>query len=446
MSTTVVTTAASVTKLITAPPNIISSAVTNAVLHNQDVSKTIISELQYGFNYAVGTEYYNYGFNSFVNGLPAGGMTFTLPDDAYDLYLEAINKEMTFDGGAVATAVVSHNIGYPNTLQLIGEFFQNNSTEWVLSIFGFTLVEVATGDQYTIKEKVFTNGNIHLVVVKYEGTTEVVFDIPVNLNTNSNVLQVVFTTDEPIVVFPKKYYWTYVPNTRRHRDLDFLADMLGITEYFPIAPSRLDNENVADMLEDGEPSTLTRSTQQLLKKLNIKLGKFTADLVDPEDPTAIDDVDNGYVLFAINLDSEEDIAIAYLYEFFKRLYAIQMYDQQHWIDLINNFGVDLNGTSQNTLGLSDGRFNARIQFNFITLEVKNGLIGDPQSAYDPMVLVPHTGSPIDADNNGVGEYSKTVIIGSEYTTQVAGITFFITTMCSLYVNNLLLDLVLLLLN
>ncbi len=109
MSYTIVTTAASVTQLVSEVPNVAADSIVNAVLGNKDIPRSYIADTRYGLNHLVGNKFYNYGKSSYINGLPTSKYTQEFPDDVQDLTLAAINTKVPVP----AVALVSMKLTTP---------------------------------------------------------------------------------------------------------------------------------------------------------------------------------------------------------------------------------------------------------------------------------------------------------------------------------------------
>ena len=420
MSHVIVTTAASVTKLIDSPPNILNDAVLNAVLANNPIGPSIVADYNYGFNHAVGNKFFTYGKYVYVNGIPSSTFVNGMPDDVDDLLLQAINTEIVRKDplADLAEVIKSSVLSAAKMNFLIYEFFQNNA-EWGIYIPGEDLLigqpieYLATGDFYLVNFDTteFVVNNIHIELLAHTSTPSapiMVLDVPINFGPSTQIFNVIYTIGSGI--FTESFFWTYAPIAHTYDYLDFgISAILGDV-FYPIVPVRLDKVNIVD---NPDQVGLYESASNLLRRININLDKFTEDLVNPSDPTALDDVDRGYLLFASDLNSSEPIALNYLYEYFKVLYDTAGVGQQTWIDAINA-GISLPGrpTLRNGLHIQDLGIDITLWFNFITMRVVTGLIGGPLPAYDPMVLVPNTG-PIDVGNAGLFDISKSLVIGTE---------------------------------
>lgn len=437
MTTTIVTTAASVTKLVNDVPDILANTVLNAVVGNVDVSRSILSTAMYGFGYGAGTKFYNYGRDSYVNGLPVSQFVREIPEltDLPALVTTAINSELVkADPSAdlvsnVRTAVLT----YADVLWLFKEFL-DGSPEWATT----TLVgedyneftHISTGNIYsygTAEGWTFEQGNLYmrLLPVSSNPTAPTIeINVPFNFNKFDQVIRVSYeilqTNGET-----HWYMWHYPPASGVYDYLTFGFGTLSNVGFLPIVPVRIANENIVDAPAHEE---LAKSATNLLNRINIDLKEFSDNLTNPDDVTAIDDVDNAYIMFAANLNSDEPIAMQYLYEYFKSIYHTQEWTQQEWIDHNNEIGPDLSISigSRNSIHIKDKWFDVgvdiRLWFNFITVEVKNGLIGDPQPAPDPQVVKPYLSS-VDEDNANAADINKSIILGSEWSGVFVGETY-----------------------
>ena len=427
MTTIVVTTAASVTKLIKDSPNILAEAVSNAVLTNRDIPGAILSNTLYGFNHAVGTKFFNYGRDSFVNGLPVSQYVREVPEavDLDALVTQAINYELVVADPAadLVSLIRSARLTYSDPLHLFTFFLQENE-DWILTSLVDTtyneFIQVSTGNVYQYAGIVldFKQGNLNAKIQPADSNPTLPMlelNIPYNFNEFSYIIQVFY---EVLQGNGETHWhiWIYSPASGLYPYLTFGFGTLDSVGFFPIVPIRLNNENIIDNPDHAE---LAQSSKDLLRRINFDLDDFSAGLTDPDDPTALDDTDNAYLMFALNLNSDETIAKQYMYEYFKSLFYSQEWTQQEWFDHNEQIGPDLSISigSRNSLHIKDKWFDVgidiRIWFNFITLEVKSGLIGDPQPAYDPYVIKAYPGD-VDMNNADGDEISKSIIVGSEW--------------------------------
>ena len=436
---TIVTTAASVTKLIQEVPNIVADSIVNSVLGNKDITRSFLADTRYGFNHLVANKFYNYGKLEYVNGLPTSQYVQGFPEDVENLVIEAINTHWTGQNPASSLKVVY--LSKPKNHYLMYDFF-TRSAEWNIwpLIYSFAGIlqydpqivqEISTGITYVLppwNSPTFNKGNLHFELTpepSLHPTLPIrVVDIPFNVNDDTTMLNVLFETNGAY------YYWVYAPISGLYKELTFMGSIAVSDEFFPIAPIRLDNDNVVDLVQEGE---LAASVANLLRRMNIDLKEFSDGLIDPDNPSNLDSTDNAYLMFAISLNSDEDIANHYLYEFFKSLYYTQNKDQQDWLDKVDLLGPDLSISpgSRNLIHIQDQGQDISLWWNFITVEVKDGLIGDTHPAYDPELVIP-TGVGIDLYGAGQGNINMSVQIGDEYTGILTQQTYFYNTHVTIF--------------
>jgi len=161
----------------------------------------------------------------------------------------------------------------------------------------------------------------------------------------------------------------------------------------------------------------------LLKKIGIDFKDFAAGLHDPDDPSAITKVTDAFMVFAVDINTDTQEGLAYLYEAFRQMhYEVQLNTQADWIANGDS------GTDTNWYFFGNHRAEFTIRYQFSMIEVKTGDVTDSQTEPDIDTLI-IDGAEIDPTNDGsttdvngvlVGKVTSQIYIGTESDEYVHG--------------------------
>ena len=434
MPADVVSTAVLVTKLIEDVPNVIAESVMNSVLTDADISRNMIADLNYGFNHNV-QKYLNYGKESYTNGVPS------LSIARGGEYVENSLDPLFVAHIPTATAISSYSYTAPNPRDVVMDYL-TKSPEWnitasrylvnraltfgVFSSFSITATNIAQGKLYQFTDTAFlgtvydynhTGTNVSFTMRSVQDDEEIQEAFTVNYTKEDIVYNIRYIVGAPVDGKYFVYHYIYNPATGLIPELNNYSPANRDFTMYPVVPIRADNLNLVD---DAQLTPTAASARELLNRININLDDVSEKIESNPDIADIDDV---YLAFAADLNSTTQESLHYFYELFKRIYySSTKISQQEWFDhqvgrSLDNLATD--ARYRNAMGMYDnGGLGLGVWFNFITVEEKTGIIGDPLPAYDSSIIVTSTtaANPIDMGNGGVGDINVTIVEGGEGST------------------------------
>lgn len=436
--TTVVNAAVAVAKLFQTTPDLTAQAIVDSIFSNRSITSNLINAQVNGFNKNV-RDFYAYAQDNWTPGIPSGAITDAFEDEKEDevkTILEGIEGE--------SIVIDEFDFNTPILKYLIYNFFQNDSnysverhskTIWLITNLttgqmGYPWVGTSyydyQGGQY---EGARLNGSTLEIPIRPttqypEYHVRIDTDVsPITLSTLLYQVRYHLLSDDglPEEEQPTKW-WVYNPADNTYPELNLTPSSISHNSFFPILPIRMDNQNVNEIVfNDPNFGYLSEEVEGLLRKLKIDLNELTANLVDPNNSTNIDDIDDVYLLFGINLSTDTQIGKNYLYESFRQLYYDGGNNQQaywDWYDdtdpgkwaspprkslLIRNPNLDTAFEMGGTI----------FRYNFISVKERTGIVGNPLPGPDLRDIAPTT-PELDILNVGDEEnITIDVVIGTD---------------------------------
>ena len=428
--TTVVTTSVSVTQLITEVPDVVAESIMNSVLTDKDITSNLLADLNYGFNHNM-QRFINYGRQSYINGLPLTALIQGTSVDTKALFTAHI---------PAATGILVSRLGAPDPFHVVAHYL-HTSPDWEMfpssistSTFNYvtggnfsrnySCRHIATNNTYNIDTSqgnyLHQGNNVHVDLLTHDSTSygNFTLDFPVNYLATYTVYSITYEIPGGNFGLSRFFqHWIYDPKSGLIPELNDQANATSLTASYPIVPLRLDNENIVDNADTAE---LALSARELLKTINVDIDDVSTKIAENPD---IAELDDAYIMFAADLNSSTDAAITYLYQYFKEVYySGPRFSQAFWFanESNDNENIPEAANSRNYLMIRDNAVSIDVQFNYVTIEEKNGLIGDPQIAYDSSIIVGDTTNSNRIDpNNVIGAISKQIVLGTEQDNQDA---------------------------
>ena len=184
------------------------------------------------------------------------------------------------------------------------------------------------------------------------------------------------TTEANTVVTSEVLYFFYRIGRGKYPELDNLVhNQVMASPYFPSIPLRVDNKDYTT--EEHQKTQLFKTSEKFLDKLGIDIHEI-ADNINDNDQ--IDEIDYAFIVFGVDIKTENWATKEYLWRFFKHLDGMSMYvkdDFQQW----ENSGGPSNGSPKtNTLRIrhpryEKDRYNIELQWQYIETSVETGSVG-----------------------------------------------------------------------
>lgn len=349
--------------LVEDAPNPAQDAIVQAIIQDRDVTEVLLEFSLTSFDKAA-EKYFNYGRDTFTNGLPES----TLSDGVIDR--ATVRKLLTgIEGEAVA--IVFAEMGVPSVDFISFEYLQINQN------YDPTTKLVGTpsfGSAYPVYFHDSKFEGVGQVEITFrEGhpnpndDTYVSVTYPItNLDINDIYYHVTYyKISDPLTPF---IYWTYNTSLGLHPTLDSLLAQTPESTYFPIVPIRTNKVNLIDV-----PGDLRDTSEHMLDFMTIDLANITTSIVGNPDIADIDDV---YLMYGVNIQSTVPATMDYLWNFFHGLSFNTRASREsfgEWQNTRNKSSpVPL---VANRLNIEDGEAKFVILYNYITVNLVTGVIG-----------------------------------------------------------------------
>lgn len=385
----------------------LEDAVLYAVLANENISNSVTNVILEGMSTRI-ESFRRYAKNEYTLGLPQGSKDIIFTAPKADI-AAAISDAMSLSNGVEVDLYLADPLTiYYILLPFLIEDRGYNSKVGEISIFPTTM-EIPTISStgaaavnrvllYNLDLEFDIDLDVKTATITYEILTsyvdsagEVQTDTPEYFE-ETRIISNSFTLDDEYYI--ASYYelnedeerisslqwWYYQLSTEVYPALQDDPEYETESNFLPIIPLRWNN---TDMTKDSLHDTpLYKTSKILLKKLQININDLATQL--NENPSS-GDIDHAYVMFGVNLQTEENASIWYLGEFFdflKRGAAVNIWDTMN--DIIGGYDSTkqtnkINSYSMNHadhIAVSEYGFNIGLTFTGINTVFKRGSIGD----------------------------------------------------------------------
>jgi len=366
--------------------NGLSFALAEAITQNQSITDRIKFTILSGPVGSLGS-YVSYGKNVYIHGLPTAISAFTvLDEDAVDVVITGIVGE--------PITILASSLTLPPDEYWVKYYLQENEgyEEWVGEITvasvvwlydGFT--ENATTGEFTVHLKRFTTVWVYSDYPTLIGPAE-----------SKTYYNVKYSLDSA----PGEYiYWEYLRELGTYPSLDASAQISeDETNTVPIVPLRKNFISV----KEGDEAYPTSKT--LLTRIGLNFDDIVASIEENPD---IDQIEDAFILFAINLYTESNIGKQYLYYYFLNIYQHADVSQEQY-----EAGKDSDTPPVNVISIKEQSFNASILFNYINFADNTGSIGSVGTVDIEITVLANT--PPDPETGLGGGVNSYVTIRAQY--------------------------------
>jgi hypothetical protein len=328
---------------------------------------------------------YIYGRDSYTLGLPSGvNEEFSASEySSVTAILEKINGGSVYIHFSVITTLTTllaitpwlmENRGYNYYTETVSSYpftIKNNASAVYVSSVTKSGSNAIITYYYTYK----TYGDGGDSYVKYETET-------VAIGSSYSIgekycIAAYYSADSSGNATGSRKYWFYRIADGTY-DIDSTSTDISDAIYMPVIPIRYDNEDLTS--DDFTDTELYTTSKKLLGKLDIDIDDI-ADLLN--ESSSVDSIDHAYVMFGIDLLTEDEIDIQYLMLYFEYLGDIAAYGEEEYLsntdsDYTNEFATERYSTRTDTPteGLLSYGLNFGIGFNYIRVTYTSGSIGD----------------------------------------------------------------------
>jgi len=383
-----------------------ASIISHSIFTNTPIYNSILSERLYGMS-SKADAVYSYAKNYYTLGLPTGNIGALAQVD--DAVVKAIIENEIGHAIIIEFALIdmlSKEMAlYPYLIAVRGFSIVDNS----ISIHSFVLSQDRDYDalvnQYTTNDNPVIMDDI---VFSADGTTATIYYSHeyYEYHTNDEGRYTITYYDrfsETVAVDSSLYVggtyciayyflddgtgnaisgsgaiWFYNLNDGYYPELSPDMDSFGTGAFMPVIPLRHNNVDLTTIDDD-----LFKTSKKLLKKLSIKIDELVATINENPD---IADIDHAYIMFGVPVNTDDEVSLYYLTQYFDYLYEVQEYTikdyMSHLIDgtlppktIINTSIYRSNTNPIPDASLLEHGLNIEIAFDYITSVTKVGNIG-----------------------------------------------------------------------
>ena len=311
---------------------------------------------------------YNYGRDHYTLGLP----------DGYGVYLDTTPlqdvQDAVEDSVGYAVDIHDNTLNTPQAL-IISHWYAKTNWGWdeINNTFSSPPISPESGYALSIHEAEFDGEGV-LRVNFYRGeeyagpgATKSVYGI-VRVRDHGFDLDTLYyhvshTPQGSAGV--NKSYWFYSKGTGTYPDLEGNPDIQYGSPFMPVVPLRVDNESLGPECLDGEfvrdvdenkikPDTdLYRTSVKLCKKMGTDFDELTRELSSNSD---VDQVDNTFIIFGIDIRTETKSGKHYLFQFFE--------------------DMALSTVGASSIEVKDSSYRIKLEFSDITRTVHTGILDE----------------------------------------------------------------------
>lgn len=307
-------------------PNVISEIVQRSIIDGSNISESLVAGHLNGFS-KKGNAYLSYGKKYYVNKLPEGDKSYgsVNPSRVKEVLEELLNEPVTIRYLVVNDPVYirfaaeycqkhygwNSSTGHLDNPPSIGSnpvvlvSAENDGTSLSMQLAHspyITYVWVATPNTNTI----LSSQGSWVAITAYRYTTLVV-----PMAISGLAYHVEYTLDSDINPTQKVYLWNYATGSNLYPSLDDVSAIVKESQYYPIVPIRQYRTNIAK-----SPSSQVYITgNKLLKKIGLSMKDLTKSI---NESGSINDIDDAFFLFSIDMNTPTEVGKEYLYKFWKQ--------------------------------------------------------------------------------------------------------------------------------
>lgn len=354
--------------MIEETPDIIQSSVTTSILKSRDIAPDIIGNYLNGI-YVKARQYYRYGRDTYVHGLPEG------------------TKEVFQTNNIAVANAIQSEVGYPVTLVtctldfcdanffaipwLVDNRGYNESTDIVTSHPALPAGE--TGPVYYVDVTITATDTLELrySYVKTTGDTGFVTET------------ITMVGVEPDVYFYHAEYiekgadgsdvtrWAYNTTDGTYPELSVDPGVTLNSPYFPVAIVRQNNRDVQEG-DDDYPTT-----RKLLDIIGIDLDDVVTGIQENPDQS---DIDHAYIIMGVDISTDLPNSWRYLHDYFVYLHSLNpatksAYD--NWASNAAAYPAYSNTPVMNTVNITDGQYNIDMGYLYTERTIVTGTLAEP---------------------------------------------------------------------
>lgn len=341
--------------LIEDTPEVRKQAVLDAVVNNKPIGATVADAALNSIAIKL-RGVYTYGRDYYTNGLPEGTIGKLAAD--YDEVQKVITQ--LFGADALVTSSVLDN----PTVEFFGWEWLRENTDFDYRTNQVTKASVV----YTI-----TNYSVSGTTITVQGTRDGTTIVNLYSFTEPDVVHIselFYMVEYSITgVTELPHYWTYRVKAGTYPNLNVGDEDTKYTQYMPVVPLRINNQSLTG--SNRKNTQLYKTSKRMLSKIDLKIEELDEGVNANPD---IKDVDHAYCVFGIDIGTDKEESVSYLYEYFNDLSFRSKVTKNVYETWASG---DKRGTPPvNIINISDGTYRTKIAYYYIEREIKNGVVAD----------------------------------------------------------------------
>lgn len=327
-----------------------NESILGAIFSNTSIAESLSAELRNGWIGKANT-FYRQGKSKFPS---SGKAVFTTIDQSDDL-TETLSTILEEDIVIYETNTADFDINYTAYQYLIDNYDFRPQSKIV-----YGLVDGAIA---IFQEAVIRDGVMILIFMDIQGDLfeEEVSDFSVLTGQYLHVLYSLESTPAVGKVF------LYNLASNEYPQLSDLGNRVNYNDYFPVIIVRKDKVNTID-----QNNSYSFEAEKLLKRVGLDLGYLTDQIMTNEEGQS-DVIDDCFVTFSLSIQDNYPGSVRYLYEYF---YRIALDSTQSKDKFMNWVSFQTPVKPQFFISYVEDSFNSRIEWDYITYEVRTGSLNN----------------------------------------------------------------------
>lgn len=348
-------------------PDIVQSSVTTSILKSRDIAPDIVGNYLNGI-YVKARQYYRYGRDHYVHGLPQG------TKELFQTNNIAVGKAIESEVGYAVTLVTcTLDICDANFFAipwLVDNRGYNESTNTVTTHPNLPAGE--SGPVYYTDATITAPDTVELRY-NYTTTTGTTAFLRETVTIVGVVPDVYFyhATYTPKGEGSTVYRWAYNTTDGTYPELTVDPGINLESPYFPVAIVRQNNHDV----QEGDDAYAT--TNKLLDIIGIDLDDVVTGIQENPDEA---DIDHAYIIMGVDISTDVQNSWRYLHDYFSYLHSLNPTSKDGfdaWSRNNTDYSQYANTPPMNTVKVTDGEYNIDIGYLFTERHILTGTLAEP---------------------------------------------------------------------
>ena len=384
-SKTVITVSSVAVNLIGNPPNTTKAAVTQAILQKTSIPDEMLDSAMAGISSKV-SKMHHYAVEEYPLGTPngyIGGL-----DQVQTSTIKGLLDQITGQSVAVIYAfndLLTPPMAVVDYLRLVRgiKFSTNEITKHSFSVSSNKKPVLLNRGEY-----IAASNSVKLYYRQdydtHRGTAYIEFSelvpMPSNMYLGEYYCMAAYVIlDANGSPLPGEYFWYTRLQDNLYPELYFDSKTFGKNAFLPIVPLRRDNSDLTSA--SHQDTELYKSSKAMLSMVNLDIDELAKTL---NSNPSIKDIDHAYIMFGVNIHTQEQASLRYLCDFFDYMADQSVYKKEHYTEPDIRSSKKRNVVSSPLLrrnltpidvSLKEYGFDISLNYKYITTTLKAGSIG-----------------------------------------------------------------------